>query len=378
MTDPAPPCTAEVVLPAPDLDATLRFFVDALGFRLDEIFPADAPRVAVLCGGGVRVRLDAGRSGDPGTLRLAHESPPHALPASAPNGTRLEWVGVDAPGAAAPSVPPLVPAVVVTGGDDGGWHVGRAGMEYRDLLPGRLGGRFIASHIRVPGAGPVPDYVHHHRVRFQVIFCHRGRVRVVYEDQGPPFWLEPGDLVLQPPDIRHRVLESEHDLEVVEVGCPAEHATRVDRALALPTAEVDPARDFGGQRFVRHASADAGWTPMRAAAPGRSDAAAAATRDASAAFECQSTGVAAATSGLADVRRVRAARAGAGLTFTHSKELSFAFVRSGTATLRIATAVPEDRRVGPGTAFSVPAGVPHALADASDDLEVLLVTLPAD
>ena len=62
-------------------------------------------------------------------------------------------------------------------------------MTYRDLLPERLGGRFIASHITIADGGPVPDYVHHHDIRFQVIHCVRGWVRVVYEDQGPPFVL---------------------------------------------------------------------------------------------------------------------------------------------------------------------------------------------
>jgi hypothetical protein len=47
-------------------------------------------------------------------------------------------------------------------------------MQYRDLLPSRLGGRYIASHIRIPDGGPVPDYVHYHRVRFQMIFCKAG------------------------------------------------------------------------------------------------------------------------------------------------------------------------------------------------------------
>ena len=41
---------------------------------------------------------------------------------------------------------------------------GRAGMVYRDLIPDRLGGAFIASHITIPEGGPVPDYVHHHDI----------------------------------------------------------------------------------------------------------------------------------------------------------------------------------------------------------------------
>src|SRR6185436_13024852 len=108
------------------------------------------------------------------------------------------------------------------------WTRGRAGMRYRDLIPGRQGGRFIASHIAIPEGGPVADYVHHHFVRVQLIYCHRGWVRVVYEDQGAPFMLEAGDCVLQPPGIRHRVLESSVGLEVIEIGSPAVHETFAD------------------------------------------------------------------------------------------------------------------------------------------------------
>ena len=81
-------------------------------------------------------------------------------------------------------------------------------MLYRDLIPGRLGGRYIASLISIPEGGPVADWVHFHRVAFQMIYVRRGWVRVVYEDQGEPFVMREGDLVLQPPEIRHRVLES--------------------------------------------------------------------------------------------------------------------------------------------------------------------------
>ena len=59
-------------------------------------------------------------------------------------------------------------------------------MRYRDLIPDRLGGRFIASHILIPEGGPVADYVHFHHIRFQMIYCYRGWVKVAYEDQGEP------------------------------------------------------------------------------------------------------------------------------------------------------------------------------------------------
>ena len=158
-------------------------------------------------------------------------------------------------------------------------------MRYRDLIPDRWGGRFISSLISIPGGGPVPDYVHFHKIRFQLIFVKDGWVRVVYEDQGEPFVLERGDCVIQPPEIRHRVLEASPGLEVVEIGCPAEHETIADWSTELPNGVGDPDRMWDGQRFVRHVAADAASPSL-----------------ANAGWEFCETGVGAATSGLAGVR----------------------------------------------------------------------------
>ena len=77
-------------------------------------------------------------------------------------------------------------------------------------------------------------------------------MKVVYEDQGDPFLLQPGDCVIQPPEIRHRVLESSSGLTVIEIGCPAEHETFVEHDLKLPNGSQIPTRNFLGQRFVKH------------------------------------------------------------------------------------------------------------------------------
>ena len=229
------------MLPCADLDPTVEFFVDRLGFRLDAIFPADDPTVAVLSGHGATVRLDGSLDGDAGHLRLLLDDSGPVDPGTvmAPNGTVVDMVPADPP----VEVPPVVEALVINRlHDEARWIVGRAGMCYRDLIPGRLGGSFIASHIHIPDAGPVPDYVHFHHIRFQMIFCVAGWVRLVYEDQGEPFVLEAGDCVLQPPRIRHRVLECSADLEVVEIGCPADHETIVEHTIELPTAQLRPDR----------------------------------------------------------------------------------------------------------------------------------------
>ncbi|MEJ7721708.1 MAG: hypothetical protein WKF58_15315 [Ilumatobacteraceae bacterium] len=142
-------------------------------------------------------------------------------------------------------LPALDDALVISRPSAEPGPAGRAGMRYRDLIPARHGGRFIASHIVIPDGGPVPDYVHHHRIRFQVIVCAAGWVRVVYEDQGPPFVLEAGDCVLQPPGIRHRVLEASPGAEVVELSCPGEHETHVDHVLTLPNDDRQSAAAVG-------------------------------------------------------------------------------------------------------------------------------------
>jgi quercetin dioxygenase-like cupin family protein len=216
---------------------------------------------------------------------------------------------------------------------DARWEVGRADMLYRDLVPGRDGGRLIASHIRIPTGGPVPDYVHFHTVELQIIYCWRGWVRVVYQDQGPPFVLEPGDAVLQPPGIRHQVLECSPGLEVIEVACPAEHRTAADPELALPTAALRPEREFAGQRFHRHRAAGAPWQ-------GRG------------ALDWRDLGMAGPTGGLvsAGVARTRARSELAGPLF--------AFVLAGASET--------------GDAMHVPAGEAVAL---DVDLELLLVEL---
>jgi quercetin dioxygenase-like cupin family protein len=350
-----PVVAAQMVLPAPDLAATLDFFVDRLGFRVESIFPADAPAVAVIAGHGLRLRLmrDAGAGVAPGRLLLLGAAAAPSL--TAPNGTRIDF---------APAVPPLAipeaaPALIVSrAADAAAWGTGRAGMRYRDLIPGRYGGRFIASAIAIPEGGPVPDYVHFHRIRFQAIFCRSGWVRVVYEDQGPDFVMAPGDCVLQPPGIRHRVLEASPGLEVIEIACPAAHETVADPVLALPNARFDPARDFSGQRFLRHVARDAIWAPWRA--PG---------------FLCRSAGMAAATSGLAELRVVRPDGAVATPPARHDGELLFAFVLAGALTLEVDGAAPAP--LGAGDSVVIPAGRDHRLAACSGDLEWLEVTLPA-
>ena len=350
---------AEVVLPCAELDQTLGFFVDRLGFRLDAIFPADAPAFAVLSGYGLRLRLDRQADGPAGVLRLYCEEPQMVadgdLCPAAPNGTRIELVS----NSAVVDLPPLAQSFVVSRLDEHTeWVVGRAGMRYRDLIPDRQGGRFIASHIHIPDGGPVPDYVHFHRVRFQMIYCYKGWARLVYQDQGPPFVIRAGDCVLQPPTIRHQVLECSDNMEVIEIGCPAQHETHTDHDLSLPNADLNPGRDFDGQRFVRHEADKATWDPWRVEG-----------------FECRDLGIAMATEGLAGVRVVRVGEGAGSETCSHNGEFLFVFVLAGSVTLLSEESEP--LVLSDGDASVLPSGMKYALAACTADLEFLEVALPA-
>ena len=125
-------------MPCFELAPTLAFFT-GLGFRLEAIHPADDPRVAVVSGHGVRLRLEREACGSPGVLRLACQDPATvgggSTSLTAPNGTivRLE--------AANPPVvlPELQASFVLSRFRNAHFAEGRAGMRYRDLVPGRLG-----------------------------------------------------------------------------------------------------------------------------------------------------------------------------------------------------------------------------------------------
>jgi quercetin dioxygenase-like cupin family protein len=272
------------------------------GYRLDVIYPADEPHSAVVSRGSESVRVTT----RPGAPRPS------------------------------PNLPEFTPEFLITRGGTSG--EGRAGMRYRDLIPGRLGGRYVASHIAISDGGPVADWVHFHQVAFQMIAVRRGWVRVVYEDQGEPFVMHPGDIVLQPPQIRHRVLESSPGLEVVEIGCPALHETLADHDLALPNSRIDSKRSFGGQTFLRHvAGGMAGPTAM-----------------------------AEATQGVASVQILSSP-----MDFPpHEGELVFGFVLEGQAELGF----EGSHSLGPADAFVIPPGQPWQITAASPDLRLLHVT----
>lgn len=295
------------------------------GYRLDMIMPADAPRIAVVSKGSEMLRLTATTAGvkaEPFT-GLGH-----------------------------PVIPPSTQEFVITRASAGVWHTGRAGMQYRELIPGRLGGRYIASHIRIPEGGPVNDYVHHHRVRFQMIFVRKGWVRVVYEDTGPPFVMNENDCVLQPPGIRHRVLEASMGLEVIEIGSPAEHETFRDHSLELPNSMFHLNRKYGDQHFVHHEAATATWRTAEG-------------------VMIEETGIATATAGLASVRVLHISGAA---KCSHNGDFLFLYVLKGSAYLTGTGLNPQTLEAD--DCCTLPDGTDYVLT-GNAGCEILEVALPA-
>jgi len=359
--------SVQVVLSCSSLADSVQFLTSELGFQVRMIMPADDPTVAVLSAADCVLRLEQTGAGAerpaPARLRILSDELPTGVPRvlEGPDRLSVEIAALHSP----LIVPETIQEFVLTRrGAVSEWHAGRADMLYRDLIPPRLGGRFTASHILIPTGGPVPDYVHYHRVRFQMIFCKNGWVRVAYEDQGDPITLSAGDCVLQPPEIRHRVLESSEGLEVVEISCPAAHETWSDPGMTLPTGRMAPEREFNGQRFVCHVARKAIWKASRF--PG---------------FEQRDMGIAEATKGLAGARVLRsygdavAGRRGGTSTIAHAGEFAFYFVLSGATVLESAALGAHD--LSPGDSCVLPARTDFAIQPTAG-LELLEVTLPAE
>lgn len=351
----------QVPIACHDLEPMMRFFIDTLGFRIDAIYPSDKPQTAILSAHGISLRIYTGSSHSIETLDLLCDAPDQFAQGRrellAPSGLVIRLLHADPP----MQTPQVRQQLVIARAEEGAaWTVGRAGMRYRDLLPQRHGGAYIVSHIRILEGGPVPDYVHFHKIRFQMIFCRKGWVRLVYEGQGEPFLLNAGDCVLQPPMIRHRVLESSAGAEVVELASPSSHITMADHDMPLPNERYSPAHRFGGQRFVRHVASEASWQPWHVDG-----------------LEATDTGIGLATDGLAGVRVVRPVVSSGQIEhkpIAHSTEFCFFFILSGAVAFWHGDASYELRA---DDSIALPGDEYYALRQCSTDLEMLEVTLPA-
>ena len=366
---------SELVLQCFHLNETMKWFVDQLFFRVDQLSPADDPSSIVLSGNDLHIRLERCSSLDQVSkvgIRLVIDDDQRwtfseeTKEMSSPDGLRVELIRKESQ----VLLPPFDSRLEISrlGKQQGEeeWIVGRVGMKYRDLIPQRQGGRFIASHIRIEDGQAIKDSVHYHYVLFQLIYVYRGWVRVLYEDQGDSFVLHEGDCVFQPPGIRHRVLESSDQLEVVEIASPASHQTHFDHQMKLPGEKIHLDREYQGQTFLKYLAEEdqRPWQSWRIPP-----------------FQSREIGMDPSTKGLISFTKIRLPpqfdiqRSSPILRYQHDAGFVFLFILHGYLTLEVNGEKID--RLEEAHSIVLPADHSYSFIDYSHDLQMFQLSLPA-
>jgi mannose-6-phosphate isomerase-like protein (cupin superfamily) len=103
----------------------------------------------------------------------------------------------------------------------------RAYAKYRDLGIAAATGGLARAHVikMIPPCDPaVVSKRHYHDVEFQMIYVLKGWIKAEYEGAGVVTMRE-GSCWLQPPKIKHAVLDYSADCELLEIILPADFAT---------------------------------------------------------------------------------------------------------------------------------------------------------
>ena len=99
--------------------------------------------------------------------------------------------------------------------------------KYRDLGMAQATGGMVQAHVIrfVPPCEPQEvSKLHYHEVDFQMIYVLKGWIKTELEGEGA-HTMRAGSAWLQPPRIRHRVLDYSDDCEVLEIVLPADFKT---------------------------------------------------------------------------------------------------------------------------------------------------------
>ena len=381
---------AQVIVPTLAVSKDIEFLQEKFGFKLLNIFPDDDPEVAVLYGHGLHLRLRREKEevklkaaefkdnakGNKIVCKILLLTDDEEILKSkntelmTPGGGAM--VRVEPKSYKIPDIEALrhnlryfdieidhATERQISDPSSKVWVVGRAGMLYRDILPSRLGGLMSAEHIWIPKGGPVPDNVHFHTIRFQLIYCLKGWVRLVYEDQGESFILNAGDCVTQPPEIRHRVIECSDNLQVIEIGVPSSHMTSLDHDMILPTNIYNPSREWNFQKFCHFKFAEATWEPDTGI------------------LDCKDTGVYKKTNGFVSVKIFRVKEFALDHhdsdCFSIDGHVVFTFLLKGS--MKLVVAEKEAFSLKEGNSYMIPGNKFYQFKDWSDDLELLQIAL---
>jgi hypothetical protein len=103
----------------------------------------------------------------------------------------------------------------------------RSYAKYRDLDLAKATSGMVQAHVirMVPPCDPkVVSKWHHHDVDLQFVYVLKGWIKNEFEGNGV-HTMRKGTCWLQPPKIRHRVLDYSPDCELLEVVLPADFDT---------------------------------------------------------------------------------------------------------------------------------------------------------
>ena len=103
----------------------------------------------------------------------------------------------------------------------------RTYAKYRDLGMAKATNGMVQAHVIrfVPPCRPEEvSKLHYHDVEFQMIYVLKGWIKTELEGQGAHV-MRPGSAWIQPPRIKHKVLDYSDDAEVLEIVLPANFET---------------------------------------------------------------------------------------------------------------------------------------------------------
>lgn len=99
--------------------------------------------------------------------------------------------------------------------------------KYRDLGMSDATGGMVQAHVirMIPPVNPEEvSKLHYHDVEFQMVYVLKGWIKNEFEGYGPQL-MRQGTAWIQPPLIKHTVLDYSDDCELLEIILPAEFDT---------------------------------------------------------------------------------------------------------------------------------------------------------
>ena len=102
----------------------------------------------------------------------------------------------------------------------------RSYARYRDLGVAQATDGMVQAHVirMVPPCTDDARKAHYHDVEFQMVYVLKGSMTTDFDGQGP-ITMHAGSCWIQPPRIKHTVLDYSNDCEVLEIILPADFET---------------------------------------------------------------------------------------------------------------------------------------------------------